>query len=142
MGDLCVPKCEWRNLVSAGLAEGEELGSKRSLNLWTANLPERQPTGYLKAHESFRFREARMFPYLGRGDRLTSEIEVLSCHLAGLISRQTNFANVGPHIVDRACRRDADVSLKRRTAIAVTPHSSLIVIDVSTRDSPKIGVTF
>jgi hypothetical protein len=71
-----------------------------------------------------------------------SEIEALSCHLAGIISRHTDFANVRPHGVDRARRRDADVSHKGRTAIAVTPHSSLFVIDIPARDSPEVGVAF
>ena len=76
------------------------------------------------------------------GGSIRSEIEVFSRHSTGIIPRQTNFANVRPHAVDRACGRDADGSFKRCTAIAVTSHASSIMIDVNARDSPEIGVTF
>jgi hypothetical protein len=71
-----------------------------------------------------------------------SEIEAPPCHLAGVISRQTGFADVRPHGVDRARRRDADVAHKGRAAIAVAPHSSPLVIDECARDPGKRGLIF
>jgi len=68
---------------------------------------------------------------------LPSEIEAPSCHSAGVIPGQTSFANVRPRAIDRTRRRDADVPNKGRAAIAVTPHSSLIVINERTRDPLK-----
>jgi hypothetical protein len=70
------------------------------------------------------------------------EIEAPSCHLAGIVSRQTSFANLRPHAVDRARRGDADVSHEGRTAIAVASHASSFVIDKCARDLFEIGVTF
>ena len=66
-----------------------------------------------------------------------SEIETLPCRSAGVIPGQTSFANVGPRAVDRTRRRDADVPNKGRAAIAVAPHSSLIVINERARDPLK-----
>ena len=68
---------------------------------------------------------------------LPSKVEALSCHSAGVIPGQTSFANVRPRAVDPTRRRDADVPNKGRAAIAVTPHSSLIVINERTRDPLK-----
>jgi hypothetical protein len=73
---------------------------------------------------------------------MLSEIEVLPCRLAGVISWQTSFAYVRPHGVDRARRRDADVPHKGRAAIAVAPHSSLLVIDECARDQIKRRLIF
>src|SRR5262249_50721791 len=70
------------------------------------------------------------------------EIEAPSCHLAGVISRQTSSANIRPHGVDRACRRDAYVSHKRCTAITAVSHASMLAIDIHAGDSIEIGVTF
>jgi hypothetical protein len=66
-----------------------------------------------------------------------SKIEAPPCRLAGVISWQTSFANVRPHGVDRARRRDADIPHKGRAAIAVAPHSTLFVIDECARDPIK-----
>jgi hypothetical protein len=71
-----------------------------------------------------------------------SEIEAPPGHLAGIISWQTGFANVRPHGVDRARRRDADIPHKGRAAIAVAPHASLLVIDECARDSIKRRLVF
>jgi len=68
------------------------------------------------------------------------EIETLPCHLACVIARQASPANVGPHGVDRACRRDAYVSHERRTSIAITSHVPLVAIDVRAGDSVEVGV--
>ena len=68
---------------------------------------------------------------------LPSEVEAPSCHSAGVIPGQTSFANVRSRAVDRTRRRDADVPNKGRAAIAVTPHSSLIVINERARDPLK-----
>jgi hypothetical protein len=70
------------------------------------------------------------------------EIEASSRHLAGVISRQASSANVGPHGVDRACRRDADLPDERGTAIATALHASPLVIDIVAGDSCQIGVIF
>jgi hypothetical protein len=70
------------------------------------------------------------------------EIEALSCHSAGVISGQTSFADVGPHSIDRARRRDADVPNKGRTAIAVTSHAAPLIIDVGAGDEIEVGVSF
>ena len=71
-----------------------------------------------------------------------SQIETPSCRLAGVISWQTSFANVRPHAVDRARRRDADIPHKGRAAIAVAPHSSLLAIDECARDPIKRRLIF
>jgi len=68
--------------------------------------------------------------------------EAPSCHFAGVISRQTSSANTRSYGVDRACRRDAYVSHKRCTAIAVASHASMLAIDIRAGDSIEIGVTF
>ena len=70
------------------------------------------------------------------------EIEVPSCHLAGVISRQTSSANVRSHGVDRACSRDAYVSHKRCTAITAASHASMLAIGILLGDSIEIGVAF
>jgi hypothetical protein len=70
------------------------------------------------------------------------EIEPAPCHLAGIISRQTSSANVGPHGVDRACRRDAYLSHERRTAITTASYATLVAIDIRVGDSVEIGVAF
>ena len=70
------------------------------------------------------------------------EIEVPPCHLAGIISRQTSSANVRPHSVDRACRGDAYLSHKRRTAVTAASHMSEVAIDIGRGDSVEIGVAF
>src|SRR5262249_10844689 len=74
--------------------------------------------------------------------RLSLETEAPPCHLAGVVSRQTSSANVRPHGVDRACRRDAYVSHKRCTAITAGSHASMLAIDIHAGDSIEIGVTF
>jgi hypothetical protein len=71
-----------------------------------------------------------------------SEIESPPCHSAGVISRQTGFADVGPYGVDRARRRDADIPHQGRAAIAVAPHSSPLVIDECARDPVKRRLIF
>ena len=60
-----------------------------------------------------------------------------SCHQAGVVAWLTSFANIGPDAVDRARRRDTNVSYEGRAAIAVAPHSSLRVIDERARDAIK-----
>src|SRR5947208_15071523 len=71
---------------------------------------------------------------------LPSEVEAPSYHSTGVIPGQTSFANVRPRAVDRTRRRDGDISNKGRAAIAVAPHSSLIVIDECARDPLKCRV--
>jgi hypothetical protein len=68
---------------------------------------------------------------------MLSEIEAPPGRLAGLISWQTSFAKVRSHGVDRARRRDADVPHQSRAAIAVAPHSTLLVIYECARDPIK-----
>jgi hypothetical protein len=70
------------------------------------------------------------------------EIEASSRHLTGVISRRTDFADVRPDAVDRARRRDADVSHKGCTAISSASHASLFVIDVRAGDLIELGVGF
>jgi len=65
-----------------------------------------------------------------------------SCHLTGVIARQASFANLGPHAVDRARRRDADLPHQRGAAIAAASHASLFVINIGAGDSIEIGVRF
>ena len=65
------------------------------------------------------------------------EIEAPSCHQAGVVARQAGFANVGPHGVNRARRRDANLAHQGGAAIAVAPHSSALVIDERARDPIK-----
>jgi hypothetical protein len=67
---------------------------------------------------------------------------VLPCRQARIVPGQTGFANVRPHGVDRTRRRDANLSHERGAAIAVTPHASVPVIDIGTRDSIEIGIVF
>jgi hypothetical protein len=74
--------------------------------------------------------------------RLSLETEAPACHLAGVVSRQTSPANVRPHGVDRACRRDAYASHKRCTAITAASHPSMLAIDIRVGNSIEIGVTF
>jgi hypothetical protein len=69
------------------------------------------------------------------------KIEAPPCHFAGVISRQTSSANIRSYGVDRACRRDAYVSHKRGTAIAVASHASIFAIGIHAGDSIEIGVT-
>jgi hypothetical protein len=70
------------------------------------------------------------------------EIEASPSHFAGVISRQTSSANVRPCAVDRACRGDAYISHKRRTAITAASHASQAAIDIRMGASVKIGVAF
>ena len=70
------------------------------------------------------------------------KIEALPCHFAGVVSRQTSSANVRSHGVDRACGRNAYVSHKGCTAIAVAPHAPMLAIDIRVGDSIEIGVAF
>jgi hypothetical protein len=70
------------------------------------------------------------------------EIKATPCHFAGVIPRHTSSANVGPHRVDRACRGDAYISHKRRTAITAASHASQVGIDIGTGNSVEIGVAF
>ena len=58
------------------------------------------------------------------------KIKVRPCYLARAISRQTGFANIGLHGADRARRRNADVSYKGGTAIAIASHPTSLVIYV------------
>jgi hypothetical protein len=62
--------------------------------------------------------------------------------LAGVIAWLTSFADIGPDAVDRARRRDTNVSYEGRAAIAVAPHSSLRVIDQFARDPIKRRIIF
>jgi len=66
--------------------------------------------------------------------------EVLPRRAASVISGQTGFAHVGPRIVDRASRRDADSSDKGRAAITVASHACALVVDECTRDSIEIDL--
>jgi hypothetical protein len=71
-----------------------------------------------------------------------SKVEPPPRNFAGVISRQTSSANVRPHSVDRARRRDADLSHKRRTAITTASHATYVAIDIGVGDSVEIGVAF
>jgi hypothetical protein len=70
------------------------------------------------------------------------EIEMPSRRQAGVIAGQTGFADVGPHGVDRARRRNADLTDKGRTAIAMASHAALCVIDIGGGNPIEIGVSF
>src|SRR5712692_139256 len=61
-------------------------------------------------------------------------------HSAGVISWRTSPANLGPHGVHGTRRRYTDIAHQGRTAIAVAPHSPVLVIDERTRDSSEISV--
>jgi hypothetical protein len=73
---------------------------------------------------------------------IPSKIEPQPCHFAEVISRQTGSANVRPRGVDRAFRRDAYLSHKRRTAITAASHAAWVAIDIRVGDSVEIGVAF
>jgi hypothetical protein len=70
---------------------------------------------------------------------LLLKIEALSCDPAGIIPWQARSANIRPHGVDRARRRDADISHKGCAAIAAASHTSLLVIDIRARYPIDIG---
>ena len=70
------------------------------------------------------------------------KIKARPCHLAGAISRQTRFANIWSHGVDRARRRNTDVSCEGGTAIAVASHPTLLVIHVYTGNFTKTKLAF
>jgi hypothetical protein len=70
------------------------------------------------------------------------EIEAPSCHLAGVISRQTRSANIRPRGVDCTCSRDAYVSHKRCAAITDASHASSAPIDIRGGNSIEIGIAF
>jgi hypothetical protein len=70
------------------------------------------------------------------------KIKAPPCHLAGDISRQTRFANIWSHGVDRARRRNADVSYERGTAIAIASHPTTLVIHVYTGNLTKAKLAF
>jgi hypothetical protein len=63
-------------------------------------------------------------------------------HQAGVISRQTRSANLGPHVIHGTCGRCSDDAGKRGAAIAVAPHSSMFVIDKLARNSIEICIAF
>jgi hypothetical protein len=71
-----------------------------------------------------------------------SQIKVPPCRQARVVSGQTSFANVRPHVVDRARRRNADLSHEGGAAIAATPHAAVLIIDIGAGDSIEIGVVF
>ena len=73
---------------------------------------------------------------------IPSKIEAPPCYLACVISRQTSSANVRPHGVNRACRRDAYVSHKGSTAITAASHASQVAFDVRAGDSVEVTVAF
>lgn len=70
------------------------------------------------------------------------EMEASSCHLACFVSRQTSPTDVGSYGVDRACRRDADVSHKCHTTIAITSHAPILAIDIRRGNPVEVGVAF
>ena len=72
----------------------------------------------------------------------TLEIEMSSCRLAGVVSRQTCSANVRPDAVDCAGRRDSYLSYERRTAISIASHASKVIVDIRAGDSIEIGRAF
>jgi hypothetical protein len=63
-------------------------------------------------------------------------------HAAGIVSRQTGSANIGPHRVYGAGRRNPDFTDKSRAAGSNAPHAAARVVDESTGDSREIGVGF
>jgi hypothetical protein len=62
--------------------------------------------------------------------------------LAGVVARRTRSANIRPHGVYRARRGRTDVTYKSCTAIAMAPHTPLLVIDERAGKSIEIGVVF
>jgi len=70
------------------------------------------------------------------------KIEAPPCHFAGVVSGQTSSANIRSYSVDRACRRDANVSHTRCTAITAASHAPMLEIGIRAGDSIEIGVTF
>ena len=57
-----------------------------------------------------------------------------------MVARQAGSTNLGPHGVDSARGRDADVPHKGRTATAHAAHASALLIDEGGRDASEIGV--
>ena len=70
------------------------------------------------------------------------EIKALPCHLAGAISRQTRFANIWSNGIDRARRRNTDVSQEGGAPIAIASHTALPVVHVYRRNLTKTDVAF
>jgi len=70
------------------------------------------------------------------------EIEAPARYFAGVIAGQASLANVGSQDVDRARRRNADVSHKGCTTIPAASHASVFVIDICAGDLIEIGVVF
>jgi hypothetical protein len=70
------------------------------------------------------------------------EIKAASRHFAGVIAGQASLANVGPQGVDRACRRNADVSHEGSTTISAASHASVFVINIYAGDLIEIRFIF
>jgi hypothetical protein len=68
--------------------------------------------------------------------------EALPCRFAGVVAGQTGSANIRSYAVDRACRRNAYVSHKGRTAITAASHAPMFAIDIHAGDLIEVGVTF
>src|SRR5271156_4195182 len=81
-------------------------------------------------------------PLVSRRGRRRIYPKVLPRRSAGVISRDTGFADVRSPIVDRARRRDAALSDKGRAAVAVASHASPRVIDKRAGNPTDVGFAF
>jgi len=70
------------------------------------------------------------------------EIKTPSCRLAGVVSGQAGFADVGPQRVDRARRCDPDLADEGRTAIAIGSHAPTLIVDIFAGNAAEVGVIF
>src|SRR5450432_4045609 len=71
-----------------------------------------------------------------------SQIEASPGHAAGIVARQACSANLRPHRVDGAGRRDADFTHERRAARTVAAHAATRIVDERTRDLIEFGFGF
>ena len=60
--------------------------------------------------------------------------------LAGFIARFTSTANLGPLTVDRAGRRDADLTNQCGATIAVALHASELMVGKRAGDAIEIAI--
>jgi len=73
-------------------------------------------------------------PCVRRDDGKYWQSVPLPCHRAFGITGHAGAAHFGPHRVDQACRRLADLARQRRAAVAVAAHSRQSFVDESFRD--------
>jgi hypothetical protein len=64
----------------------------------------------------------------------------MSRQLAGFIARLTSTANLWPNTVDRARRRNADLTYQGSATIAVALHASKMMVGKRARDEIEIAI--